>query len=272
MMSSLCPDIEAVLPLDLFGESPDTRSIAILREFVPDEGYWFADSFGKDSSVLRDLLFRSGVIFEAHHNLTTIDPPELIWFGRKHHPETIIDKPRKSFWAFMRENGLPTRQARWCCRELKERGGSGRRVVVGVRAAESTGRSKYGIVRPCHQRGANGKVLVSPMLHWSTADVWEYTRRREIPYCCLYDEGWHRIGCVLCPFNSQAETNRAVARWPKLFDGLGKAVARVYPEWRGWHKFGSPEAVVAWWLNRRRAGPGADEQMAFDQFGEDNDE
>jgi len=61
-------------------------------------GYYLADSFGKDSTVLLSLAKRSGVAFDAHHSLTTIDPPELIWYGRKHHSETMIDKPEKSFW------------------------------------------------------------------------------------------------------------------------------------------------------------------------------
>lgn len=46
-----------------------------LRMFEPPEGYWLAFSGGKDSIVLKDLAIRSGVRFEAHYNITTVDPP-----------------------------------------------------------------------------------------------------------------------------------------------------------------------------------------------------
>lgn len=256
---------------DLFGETPESRSIAILREFEPPEGYWLADSGGKDSTVLVAVAKAAGVKFEAHYNVTTIDPPELVRFLHYYRPETVFDKPKKSFYAYIRANwGLPMRQGRWCCAELKERGGVGRVTLTGVRAAESRNRARYGVVQPCLQGG--GKTLVHPLLAWTDADVWQYIRGRDLPYCSLYDEGWKRIGCVFCPFNSQAETNRAQARWPKMFARLAAAVCDAYPTQGGWQRFGSPEAVLEWWLDRKRSSPAADGQecFAFDQFGEDD--
>lgn len=267
-------DVEAVLDTNLLGESQDTRSIAILREFEPADGYWFANSFGKDSTVVRDLLQRSGVRYEAHHGLTTIDPPELIQFGKREHQETIIDKPRFSFWEHVvggggRHGGLPLRQARWCCEEFKECWGVGRRVVTGVRAAESSSRSKRGMVEICMKPGF-GKQYVKPIFFWSTDEVWEYIRRRDLPYCSLYDEGWHRLGCVMCPFESRMDDARK--KWPKMFDGLLRAIRRRYPKSRGMQKFGSPEAVMEFWLSRPdKRNQESDEQMAFDQWGEDGD-
>ena len=38
------------------------------------------------------------------------------------------------------KKGLPTRLVRFCCAELKERGGTGRLVITGVRWAESARR------------------------------------------------------------------------------------------------------------------------------------
>lgn len=283
MASKLCPDIEPVLPVDLFGESPDTRSIAIMREFAPEEGYYLAFSGGKDSVVLYDLAVRSGVQFEAHYNLTTIDPPELVQFIKREYggkplgistvegPFVEIDKPEHSFWWYIRNRyGLPFRNARWCCEVLKERGGEARRCLVGVRAQESSKRAAYGTVRQCNKANSKGKVLVSPILHWTTDDIWGYIHARKIPYCSLYDEGWKRIGCILCPFNSQDETDRAVARWPKLFAGLLRAMEEVYDTQKSWQKFGSAKNVLEYWLDRKRSYPSEDdEQMTFDQFGED---
>jgi phosphoadenosine phosphosulfate reductase len=260
-----------VLDVDLFGSSPDLRSIAVIREWEPPEGYWVAFSGGKDSIVLLDLVRRSGVAHETHHNLTTIDPPELVLFIRRQYPDVTIDKPEKSFWQHIRDGyGLPLRQARWCCKELKERGGVGRRVLTGVRTAESAARkARMGsnLVHVCQRSGAQ-KTMVNPIAAWSDEDVWTYIRRRGLPYCSLYDEGWQRLGCVLCPF--ERDMARAQARWPKLFAGLERAVRDVYPRQKSFQKFGSPEAVLEWWLARDGAVPGGeDEQFAFDQFGEE---
>jgi phosphoadenosine phosphosulfate reductase len=262
--------LQPVLDSDLFGESKDQRSVDILRRMEPEEGYWLAFSGGKDSCVLLDLAKRSGVRYEAHYNLTTIDPPELVQFICREHPEVVVDKPERSFWAYIRANwGLPMRQGRWCCEELKERGGAGRRVLTGVRAAESASRAKYGLVQPCNKPEAKGKVFVLPILHWSDDDVWTYIRRRDLPYCSLYDEGWTRLGCVLCPF--ERNVARAQARWPKLFAGLLRAVRDAYPTQASWQKYGSPEAVLDWWLDRDRKPTPGDEQMAWDQFGDDEE-
>ena len=74
---------------ELFGVV-DKVKIALerLKHFEPEEGYYFADPGGKDSTVVRDLLIRSGVKYDGHYMNTTIDPPELVKFIREYHPET----------------------------------------------------------------------------------------------------------------------------------------------------------------------------------------
>lgn len=79
----------------LFGEI-DKVDLAIRRIKLhePPEGYYVAFSGGKDSCVILDLVKRAGVKFDAHINLTTVDPPEVIRFVRQQYPEVTIEKPK----------------------------------------------------------------------------------------------------------------------------------------------------------------------------------
>lgn len=85
----------SLVEYDLFGTKRDKVQISIdrLRTFEPDEGYYVADSGGKDSSCVIKLCEMAGVKFDAHYHATTIDPPQLVRFIRRHHPETGIEKP-----------------------------------------------------------------------------------------------------------------------------------------------------------------------------------
>lgn len=127
----------ALVEYDLFGEKRDKVKTAInrLRTFEPKEGYYVADSGGKDSSCVVKLCEMAGVKFDAHYNATTIDPPQLVRFIRQHHPQTEIEKPEYTMRELIVKKQMPpTRLMRYCCQHLKElarsraRCGYGRKV------------------------------------------------------------------------------------------------------------------------------------------------
>lgn len=184
-----------------------------IRTFEPPEGYYVAFSGGKDSQVVLDLVERSGVKFDAHMNLTTVDPPELLRFVREHYQQVTLEHPGTSMFKLIIQKRLPpTRRMRYCCDHLKERGGAGRRVVTGIRWAESARRSKRGMTESCFRDKT--RVFLHPVIDWSDADVWEYLDGRGLPHCSLYDEGQHRIGCIMCPYARRMKQD--AARWPKF--------------------------------------------------------
>ena len=148
-----------------------------LREFEPPEGYHLAFSGGKDSIVLYDLAVRSDVKFDAHYNVTTVDPPELVRFIRKGYPDVAWDRPEMSMFRLIERQGFPTRKARHCCRVLKEGGGEGRLVLTGIRAAESPNRSKRRMVENCLKR--KHTRFVHPIIDWETTEIWQYIRQRK---------------------------------------------------------------------------------------------
>lgn len=187
-------------------------------------------SYGKDSIVLEWLAARAGVDYKCYHNLTTLDPPELIQFGRKHYPETIISMPKVPLLKRMSEKGPPTRIVRWCCEEYKERGCFGQIKALGVRAEESFNRkSSWRIWQP-HK--ADGSWILNPILYWTEEDIWTLIRQERIPYCCLYDEGFRRLGCIGCPMAGKGRC-REFERWPKYADAWQRAFEQYWDRWHG---------------------------------------
>ena len=124
-------------------------AIKRLKAFCPPEGYYVAFSGGKDSQCVYHLCKMAGVKFDAHYNVTSVDPPELIRFIRNNYPDVHFDYPRDkdgkviTMWNLIpRKRMPPTRLARYCCEYFKESSGKGRITVTGVRWAESANRAR----------------------------------------------------------------------------------------------------------------------------------
>lgn len=108
-----------------------------------NNGYYLAFSAGKDSQALYHIAELAGVKFDAHMNLTSVDPPEVIRFVKKSYPEVDLIKPKKSIYQLAVEKQiLPTMRVRWCCAEYKEMSGAGRVTLIGIRHQESSRRAK----------------------------------------------------------------------------------------------------------------------------------
>lgn len=245
-----------LMQLDLTGRTCVDRAIARLREFESPEGYWLAFSGGKDSVALKALADMAGVRYEAHHNLTTIDPPPLVRFIRRRHPDVAVHAPTgfRNFYEAVEAKGLPIGKFRWCCEVFKHRGGEDRVRLFGLRAAESR-RSGLGrgVVQLCARTGARN---VNPLWDWSAAEVWSFIRSREVAYCRLYDEGYDRLGCVCCPYAPAAEIVENRRRWTWMFERIRRAVRRRWEaHWRDTEtatRFTGPDAMFEWWLTCRR--------------------
>jgi len=258
------------------------KAIEIYREFEPEEGYYLADSGGKDSTVIRELAIMAGVRYDSHYSITSVDPPELLRFIKKYHPETKMERNPSTMWSLITQKRMPpTRMVRYCCQELKEEGGQGRFVVTGVRKSESTARSKrsgvefdaYGsqskeaiknreiflmsdnsekrrMIESCVVKG---KHILNPIIDWHEHHIWQFIKRYNVPYCSLYDEGFKRLGCIGCPMQGSKKMIRDFKRWPtyykkylKSFEQMLLERDRSGLETSAWL---DEYAVMAWWLS-----------------------
>lgn len=228
-----------------------STAIERLKSFEPAEGYYLAFSGGKDSCVIKALSDMASVKYDAHYSQTTIDPPELIYFMRKHHFDVHWEKPEKPFLRLLRTKGAPIRQSRWCCEKYKENGGSGRVVITGIRGAESNQRANRKMVEVCYKDTT--KRFVHPIHDWSDHQVWEFIKEYNIPYCELYDQGFKRIGCLFCPLASAKERKKEAERYPGYKRQFIRAFEDLYKLRKEQGKtsvdrWSSGEDMFYWWL------------------------
>ena len=243
------------------------KAIERLKLFEPDDGYWVGYSGGKDSDCIRILADLANVKHECHYSHTSVDAPETVRYIRSI-PNVFDDIPRDkdgkqiTMWSLIVKKGMPpTRLARYCCSELKERYGVGRVVVTGVRWAESVARknsqglvtiadknknkykvledvganftqtNKGGVVlntendatrRVVEQCFRTNKVLVNPIIDWTDGDVWNFLHAYGCEGNPLYQTGFGRIGCIGCPM---ANKHRYVefALYPKYREAYVRA-------------------------------------------------
>ena len=230
---------------------------------------YVAFSGGKDSVCIAELCRLAGVPYDLYYNITGIDPPEVIKFMKENYPNLIFNKYDKPIAQLIIEKHMPpTRIIRFCCSELKERGGKGRMCVTGVRWAESTRRKnnrkpferfdkekmlfndneeERELFEQCKLKG---KFVVNPIIDWTEDEVWEFIHKQKLPYCSLYDEGFKRIGCIGCPMAPVHQREKEFERWA----GFKRAYIAVFEvmlakmpnkEKCTWK---TGEEVFNWWL------------------------
>lgn len=248
----------------------ESNSLKIIEIFYdPRKENIGAFSGGKDSVVLKHLMNRTGIPFAYKYSNTTIDPPGHMSFLRSKYPDVEIIHPRYSFWDLIEKYGLPTRQNRFCCQHLKEYVGKGAKVFEGLRIDESKeeetrysnrgkkaniskrGRRLLALKEPetCDTR-VKGKIHVYPIMDWTTADVWTYIRKYNIPYSDFYDKGFHRLGCIGCPLGRQDQRMKEYKLYPRFVYTSINAIQRNIDKGNSISKFfTNPYEAFYWWIS-----------------------
>ena len=181
-------------------------------------------SGGKDSQVVLDLCTRaippsefeviySDTGYELPTSLTLYDEvqkhyktlfPDLRFRTARNHENVL------NYWDKI---GTPSDTHRWCCSVMKtaplykllkvEGTNKQAKVLVfdGVRAEESTKRSTYARIG----KGVKHSTVInaSPILQWSTTEIFLYLFKYHLQINQSYRLGMTRVGCLICPFSSE---------------------------------------------------------------------
>lgn len=217
--------------------------------YDPEEGFYLGFSGGKDSQALYHVAKMAGVKFKAHMAMTSVDPPAVVRFVKKNYPDVELIAPKESIYSVaMKKRVLPTRVMRWCCDVFKEGHGAGKVKLIGIRHEESVKRAKRNEMEVSSYKfsgtqeefmewqedqrmklydsdiqdedkvkciGGKDSIIVSPIIEWTKADVWEFLNDVvKVPHCELYDTGHHRIGCIFCPMSSLKQLRQDEKEYP----------------------------------------------------------
>jgi len=232
-------------------------SSQFLPGMCPDITPQLCFSGGKDSVLLRFLCDSAKISYQPVYSVTTIDPPPLIKFIKKHHADVVWSRPQVNFFKRMETKGFPLRQRRWCCQEYKENTSFSLLKLIGVRAAESARRTKQW--KLVNRWNGGEKIVFCPALAFLDSEVWEVIRAEGLPYCEMYDCGWHRLGCIGCPMARPKERRRDLDAFPGFERLYRRSFARNWElragtrsqsgkEWFGSRKFKSSDELFEWWL------------------------
>ncbi|MDD5473330.1 MAG: phosphoadenosine phosphosulfate reductase family protein [Candidatus Methanoperedens sp.] len=141
----------------------------------------------------------------------------------------MIHSSGDSFWQSIDNFGPPTVEARWCCKVCKL--GAITQVIennyenecltfVGQRKYESEIRANSEHI--WKNPSVGNQIAATPIQNWTALHVWLYLFWKKAKYNPLYEQGFDRIGCWLCPSASMADFSRLSEIHPELIEKLEK--------------------------------------------------
>ncbi|MCE4625452.1 MAG: phosphoadenosine phosphosulfate reductase family protein [Desulfurococcales archaeon] len=213
-------------------------------------------SGGKDSLVSLHLTLRTGLKPYLLFNNTGIEMPETVETvkktAEKYGLELLVADAGDSFWRAVERVGPPGKDYRWCCkvtklaplsRLLEAKFPDGALNIVGQRAFESLDRARS--PRVWRNKWLPKILNISPIQEWPQLLIWLYIWREGLEYNPLYERGFDRIGCFMCPaaFSAEYEFVKETrpelwARWEKILYKWADRLGLKGPLKEAWVKKG----------------------------------
>ena len=190
-------------------------------------------SGGRDSLCTLEYMrrlcnARNGTRLTAIHADTTAGFPEVEEYVRKTCRELgvrlVTVSPERSFFDLAKRWGIPGVRARWCCSTLKVAPirrylrQVKRPVVIydGIRAAESSARSKY---TPVWYHPSFRCISVSPLFGWSDSKIESYIERHDLPRSPVAQLGCS-AECWCGAYKKRKDFEQLLEVHPDIFDKL----------------------------------------------------
>jgi phosphoadenosine phosphosulfate reductase len=191
-------------------------------------------SGGKDSLVVLDLTV-SALKNQADRDIcafflnTGIEFPETVEFAhnycRDNGIELVEKRAASDFWDNVDAFGPPAKDFRWCCKICKLAPANEAIeeclkkaptciTIDGKRRYESFSRARISTSE--NNPFVPGQLNIFPIKDWKAIEVWLYIYWRKLDYNPLYDLGFERVGCYLCPAALSAEYQRLKDLHPEL--------------------------------------------------------
>ncbi len=245
-------------------ESRAISAINKVRTIHSDLPISVSFSGGKDSLVclqlakkIPDLAFKVLFVNTSLEFSETIDyVEEIITLLNLRDNYCRMDISAEKFWSSSENYGPPGKDYRYCCKLLKigpvndlieECLGKKTLSIVGQRGYESIARfeSKTLWSNPW----IPNQINFTPIQKWTALHVWLYIFKEGLLYNPLYEEGFSRIGCWLCPASNQA-----------TFEIIKELKPELWTDWMSflekWQKENSlPREWITWGLWRWKRLP-----------------
>ncbi|WP_292486371.1 phosphoadenosine phosphosulfate reductase family protein [Methanohalobium sp.] len=184
-------------------------------------------SGGKDSLTVLQLVSECLNDFTIIFADTGLEFPETVentyMVADKYNQDLKTESAGNAFWESVDNFGPPSIEVRWCCkvcklgpitRLIENNFENGCLTFIGQRKYESSNRAKSKNV--WKNPWVNNQIAASPIQNWTALHVWLYLFKTNAPYNPLYEKGFDRIGCWLCPSASLADFKRLKDTHPKM--------------------------------------------------------
>jgi phosphoadenosine phosphosulfate reductase len=213
------------------------EATAFIKRVVSENDLPVAVSYsgGKDSLATLLLVLGSGIspkMIFVDTGLEFEETRENVYeTARRHSLDLIVESAGDAFWANLDVFGPPAKDFRWCCKTCKL--GPATRLIqknfpggvlsfIGQRSYESENRARKGKV--WRNPWTPNQLGASPIQKWTALHVWLYLFSRKEPFNELYEKGFERIGCFMCPSTDLSELRLTrelkpeYGRWQQYLD------------------------------------------------------
>ncbi|TGC08968.1 phosphoadenosine phosphosulfate reductase domain-containing protein [Methanolobus halotolerans] len=184
-------------------------------------------SGGKDSLAVLHLVDECLDGYELLFADTGIEFPETVQNASdvaRHYGKPLRTiSSGEAFWESVDNFGPPSVEVRWCCKVCKlgpiaqlinDNYEGGCLTFIGQRKYESGARAKSESV--WKNPWVGNQVAAAPIQNWTAMHVWLYIFKHDLPYNPMYENGFDRIGCWLCPSCSLADLIRLKETHPDM--------------------------------------------------------